>query len=135
VRERLATEGVDYTITPLSDDELNREQRSRIRARIAAAAGWRTAGWAIGTSLHASSRVAGAAISGETPAELLQATGAEVRQYVRRMREIVDDYTAAPVRPGEEADGRPANGGMQSLRERGEKLLRRSADVDADDEA
>ena len=35
VRDALAEEGVDYTMTPLTDDELNTEQRDRVYELIA----------------------------------------------------------------------------------------------------
>jgi uncharacterized membrane protein YheB (UPF0754 family) len=34
IRESIATEGVEYTMTPLSDDEFNREQSDRVRELI-----------------------------------------------------------------------------------------------------
>ena len=34
IRESVATEGVEYTMTPLTDDEFNREQSERVRELI-----------------------------------------------------------------------------------------------------
>jgi Abortive infection alpha len=99
-------------------------------ARIAAAAWWRTTGWAAGASVRASSRMVRAAASGESPAEVLQEVGAELREYLRRLLELADADGAPAEAPGEAA----RDGAGSSLRERGAELLRRSADVHADDE-
>jgi hypothetical protein len=106
-------------------------------ARIAGEAWWRTAEWAMETSLRTSSRVLGAALSGQTPADLFSAGGADVRAYLRRVLEIVEpgageqrapEETRAEAPPGETTS-------TAALRERGDDLLRRSADVDLEEDA
>jgi Abortive infection alpha len=111
--------------------------------RIAAAAWWRTTGWAVGTSVHAASRVMRASVSGESPAELFQAARADLREYARRLLDIADPQgstSAEPERDGrrraaDAAPGRVPRGTpgpdatLSSLRDRGAELLRQSADV------
>jgi hypothetical protein len=106
-------------------------------ARIAGEAWWRTAEWTVDTSLRTSSRVLRAALSGQAPGDLFSASGADVRAYVRRLLGIADPE------PGEE-DGREERAGdapaedetsSAALRERGADLLRRSADVDLEEDA
>src|SRR4051794_871447 len=98
------------------------------RARIAGAAAWRTTGWSLNTYVRVGSRVMRAAVSGDSPADLFQEAGAEVREYLRRLLEIVDSGNGS-----QSANGRPAhstpNRRPESLRDRGAELLRRSADV------
>lgn len=97
-------------------------------ARIAGAAAWRTTGWTVNAYVRVGSRVMRAAVSGESPADLFQEAGAEAREYLRRLLEIVDAGNGS-----QSANGRPArstpNGRPESLRDRGAELLRRSADV------
>lgn len=104
-------------------------------ARIAGEAWWRTAEWTVDTSLRSSSRVLRAALSGQAPADLFSATGADVRAYVRRLLGI------AEAEQGEESDEpagrRPVaedDTSAAALRDRGADLLRRSADVDLDED-
>jgi abortive infection alpha-like protein len=110
-------------------------------ARIAVSAWWRTAGWALDTSLQATSRVVQAAVSGEPPAQFLRNAGNDVRRYARTVLGIFDDVVtppteAAPVDGAPETAASPvsANGTDAALRERGEQLLRDSADVEIDDQ-
>lgn len=98
--------------------------------RIGLAAWWRTTGWGVETTARAGSRVLRAAVSGESPADLFQGVGADVRAYLRRLLEIMEAEEAA----GEAGPGAPAAAGgsdasTAELRERGAELLRRSADV------
>lgn len=98
-------------------------------ARLAAGMWWRTAQWTLVTSVRASTRMLRAATSGESAAELLTSVGGEVRQQARRILGVDDE---APVEADPAADGhRPAT---ESLRRRGEELLRRSADVAHEEE-
>ena len=106
--------------------------------RIAAAAGWRTAEWTVGASLHATSRVLRAAASGESAYELLDTVGNELRDYLRGLLGILDGERAeGPDQPPEAPAnvGADGNGTIASLRERGAELLRRSADVRFEEEA
>jgi hypothetical protein len=107
--------------------------------RLATTAGWRTAEWTVDATFQATSRVLRAAASGESAAELFERTGGELRGYVRGLLGILDGENpdAAP-----EAEGAPdphrnngANGTAAALRERGAELLRRSADVDYEEDA
>ena len=111
--------------------------------RIAAVAWLRTAEWGLETSMRAGSRVLKAAVAGESPAELFQDAGSELREYARRVLDLAgadngvvstfepsnntnsDDARAETSRPTPaDPDGTPA-----SLRERGAELLRRSSEV------
>ena len=95
-------------------------------ARIAASAWWRTTGWAAETSLRAGSRVFRAAVSGESAADLFQATGSELREQARRILQIgsLENSDDDGVVPEEDGAEEPS-----PLRDRGAELLRRSADV------
>jgi Abortive infection alpha len=108
--------------------------------RIAAGAWWRTAEWTVSSSLRAGSRVLRAATSGESAADLLQDAGAELRETVRRLLDITGPEERIPTAESQapSANGRgPANGEERrdSLRRRGEELLRRSADTDYEEAA
>jgi abortive infection alpha-like protein len=98
-------------------------------ARLAAAAWLRTAEWTVGATFRTSSRVLRAAMSGESPAEVFQEGGAEVREYLRQLlgMDLNGAGPTAEERPEEATDS-------ASLREQGAELLRRSADVDLEQE-
>lgn len=103
-------------------------------ARIYSAAWFHTAEWAAEASAKATTRVVRAAISRESPGDVLDDMGDEVRRYARRFLGIVDaegsyvpDAVSDLVAPRERDSRRDA---AASLRERGAELLRRSADVD-----
>jgi hypothetical protein len=124
-------------------------------ARIAVSAWWRTSGWALQSSWHASRRLAGAAVSPEKAWTLARDVGertqdmllgvlntTEVGQRVSTTaqpaadaaRRIVGDVVPSPRRSDAGADGgsaAPANGSApeHSLRDDGEALLRKSRDV------
>lgn len=106
-------------------------------ARIAGEAWWRTAEWTVETSLRTSSRVLRAALSGQAPGDLFSTSGADVRDYVRRLLAIAD--SELDDGDGREKDERDAPAEQEAsaaaLRERGADLLRRSADVDLDQDA
>lgn len=99
--------------------------------RIGLAAWWRTTGWGVETSARAGSRVLRAAVSGESPADLFQAVGADMRSYLRRLLEVMEpddgDDAVAPEPSRDAAPG--SDSSTAELRERGAELLRRSADV------
>jgi len=103
-------------------------------ARIAAAAYWRSARWTAKASKDASERVIRAATSGQEPGELFRSTGAEIRERTRRVLGI-------PERPEERVTMDPnaaeaeREEARKSLRERGAELLRRSADVNLDEDS
>jgi hypothetical protein len=101
-------------------------------ARIAAAAYWRGARWGVRASTQAGSRVIRAAVTGQEPGELFRSTGAEMRERTRRVLGIPDkpEERAKMTPEAAEAEREEAR---KSLRERGEELLRRSADVNFDE--
>ena len=104
-------------------------------ARIAASAYWRSARWTVKTSAHAGSRAVRAAASGQEPGELFRSTGAEIRERARRVLGIPEkgqEEQAAMTPDAAEAEREEAR---QSLRDRGEELLRRSRDVNFDEGA
>jgi hypothetical protein len=104
-------------------------------ARIAAAAYVRSARWTIKTSAEAGSRAIRAAARGQEPAELFNSTGAEIRERARRVLGIPEkgqEEQAIMTPDAAEAEREEAR---QSLRDRGEELLRRSRDVNFDEGA
>ncbi len=123
-------------------------------ARIAVSAWWRTTGWAVQSSVHASRRVAEAAFSPEKAVRLAQdvrvvaqdallgvINATEVGRSVSTSAQpaadaamrIVSDVVPSPRRPDQDGYGgrRPSNGSVpeRSLRDEGESLLRKSRDV------
>lgn len=103
-------------------------------ARIYASAWWNTAGWTFETSMTTATRLLRVAVGGERPAALLEDTVAEMREYARRLMTIVESNGHLPdaMRNGASA---PARDAEDSLRARGEELLRRSADVEYAEDA
>jgi hypothetical protein len=106
-------------------------------ARIAGEAWWRTAEWTVDTSLRTSSRVLRAALSGQAPGDVFSASEADLRAYVRRLLGIADPEPGEEDVPDEGARDAPAEDDTSAaaLRERGADLLRRSADVDLEEDA
>jgi hypothetical protein len=98
-------------------------------ARLAAGAYVRTAQWGLATSVRVGSRMVRAAAAGESPAQLAQEAGEEVRDYARHFLGMANgsDPLAAEHAPPPPPDVR--------LRERGAELLAQSADVDYDEPA
>jgi hypothetical protein len=101
-------------------------------ARIAAAAYWRSARWTLHASAQAGSRIVRAAVTGQEPGELFRSTGAEIRERTRRVLgvETRPEEMAMMTHEAAEAEREEAR---KSLRERGEELLRHSADVNFDE--
>jgi hypothetical protein len=114
-------------------------------ARLAAHAGWRTAGWTAGSSVRAGGRVLGAARSGQPPTELLAQAGAEARDYALKLLGLAEAIEAVVQQgsPDPDAEKGPADGSaaaeaqvsQDALRQKGEELLRQSADVAYQEEA
>ena len=105
-----------------------REDDSLIRAapalaRMAARAWVRGLRWGAETSARTATRLVQSAANGENPAEAVQETGAELRRYARELLGIADEMEEEAIESGR--DGSSA----RALRERGEELLRLSADV------
>jgi hypothetical protein len=109
----------------------------RALARIAAAAYWRSARWTVVASAKAGSRMMRAAANGQTPAEVFRSTRAEVQEQARRFLGI--PIGPEPVKPTEEMTVEEVEvereEARQSLRDRGAELLRRSADVNFEEDA
>jgi hypothetical protein len=103
--------------------------------RIAAGAWWRTTEWTVGASVRVTGRLVRAAASGESSTELLEDIGTEIRAFARDVLGIDDLDQRVPdivaqAMPGwsKQGDGEVQTKEM-SLRERGDELLRQSADV------
>jgi hypothetical protein len=101
-------------------------------ARIAAAAYWRSARWTVRASTQAGSRVIRAAVTGQEPGELFRSTGAEIRERTRRVLGVETRPEEMAVMTPEAAEAEREEA-RKSLRERGEELLRHSADVNFDE--
>jgi hypothetical protein len=104
-------------------------------ARIAMAAYWRGARWTVRASARAGSQVMRAAVTGQDPAELFRSTGAEMRSRARRMLGIADRSSDEPAPVTPEGIAAEREEARQSLRDRGAELLRRSADVNFDEDS
>jgi hypothetical protein len=102
-------------------------------ARIAAAAYWRGARWTVRASTEAGSRVVRAAANGQEPGELFRSTGAEIRERTRRVLGVPGERPEDLEAMTAEAAEAEREEARKSLRERGEELLRRSADVNFDE--
>jgi hypothetical protein len=94
-------------------------------ARVYASMWWRTAEWTVESSLRTGARLIGGALSGRSPADLVQTAEEEVREYARQLlgRDAEDPH-AEHERAAADGEMPPAD-----LRQRGAELLRRSADV------
>lgn len=99
-------------------------------ARIALSAWLRTAEWTLGTTMRVSARVVDAARTGEAPTELFAESAADLRRYARGVLGI-----AEPEPPPVEEQAHEDEDPELPLRERGADLLRRSAEVHADEDA
>ncbi len=107
-------------------------------ARIYASSWWNTAEWTVETAVRSGARLARAATGRESASELFNETAADIRAYARRMLEIVDGTSRGSgvselLRDENEADAHETS--ESALRARGEELLRRSADVDYDEDS
>ena len=87
-------------------------------ARVAAITGWRTTGWAVRTSLHASRRMMEAAVSPPKAIEL-------ARDIARELSALTENQRDGAQPPAPEGSYESTH----SLREEGEELLRKSRDV------
>src|SRR5437899_2623749 len=96
---------------------------------------WRIGRWSTGTAVRAGRRVVRGAMSGESPARLVDATQAELRAYLRGLLGAGGgDGVEAPAAAGAAAANGSAPDGRAELRALGDDLLRRSAEVDAAEE-
>jgi hypothetical protein len=110
------------------------ERRELLRAtpalaKIAAAAWWRGAQWTLDLSVRTSQRMVRAARTGESPAQLFQEAGADVRTYARTLLDDAGPEEASSNGRPEHDDATPAG-----LRRKGTDLLNRSADVDLNED-
>jgi hypothetical protein len=108
-------------------------------ARIGAVAYWRGTKWSVETGVRVGVRVVRFAASGQAPADLLAESGRDLRVWLRRFIDVVDESATAAAnggttRPGGAPPPEASSNGDVPLRERGAELLRRSADVHYDDE-
>jgi hypothetical protein len=101
-------------------------------ARIAVAAGWRSAGWAAEAYGRAASRLVGAARSGEPTAQFLQDMRADLREYARGVLGISDGVARAG-RNRREVRRAVTESSVRELRHRGAELLHQSAELEVDD--
>ena len=115
----------------MSDIERNGNRLGTVPglARIALGAWLRTAEWTLGTTMRVSARVVDAARTGEAPTELFSEAAADLRKYARGVLGIAD------TKPPPEEEQQEEEGPELPLRERGADLLRRSADVHAEEDA
>jgi hypothetical protein len=104
--------------------------------RLAAGAWLRTTEWTVVATVRASERLARAARSGESAAELLQEVSDELREQARRLLGVVDmeDRVSSfvqdsPFGRSDKEEPTQAERTATSLRKRGAELLRQSADV------
>jgi abortive infection alpha-like protein len=107
-------------------------------ARIAAAASIRLTALSIEASVRTGSRFLRGATSGAPPGEVLQQTADELREFLRDLLGVTDDgdrpYSPPPSEEEAEQPVKDERPTLALLRERGAELLRRSADIDLDDE-
>lgn len=105
-------------------------------ARLGAVAWWRGAVWSVETSVRVGTRLVRYAASGQAPGDLLAESGRDLRVWLRRFIDVVDESAhaaAGAAAPSPDPPDAGANGHV-SLRERGAELLRHSADVYHDDD-
>jgi len=108
--------------------------------RLGWTAGMRVTGWTLSASVRVSSRFLRAAVAGDPPAEVLQAAGAELRDYLRHALAIGEDgegdqAEAPQAQQGAAKDGAAGDTSIPALRRRGAELLRRSAEIEVEEDA
>ena len=106
----------------------------RALARITVTAYWRSARWTLLTSARAGRRVMDAAMNGQSSAELFRSARGDLQDQARRFlglepREAAENGTIVEAAEAQKAEA------ARSLRERGAELLRRSADVNFEEDA
>jgi hypothetical protein len=106
--------------------------------RISAVAWTRTARWSVATSWRAGSRLLRAAATGESPEDIFQAVGDQIRDSLGRLLgsgdESKDRSPASQRRPSGEAAAKHSAMERTLLRERGAELLRQSAQLGVDED-
>ena len=112
-------------------------------ARIGAVAWWRGTQWSVETSVRVGTRLVRFAASGQAPADLFRESGTDLRMWLRRFLDLVDESAHQAASPesswGDATAAQPASAassnGNVPLRVRGAELLRQSADVRHDDDS
>jgi hypothetical protein len=94
-----------------------------VLARVAATAWIRGLRWGVEASVKTGARLMQATANGENPAQLLQETGQDLRRYARELLGIADEMEEEARESGRDDTS------ARALRDRGEELLRMSADV------
>ena len=108
---------------------------SRALVRIAGAAYWRSARWTVVSSARTGHKVVRAAANGQTPADLFRSTRAEVREQARRFLGLDPREAETPKETTARQKQAEREETQKSLREQGAELLRRSADVNFEEDA
>jgi hypothetical protein len=112
-------------------------------ARLGAVAWWRGTQWSVETSVRVGTRLVRFAASGQAPADVFRESGTDLRMWLRRFLDLVDESGHAAASTASDgfrgaASGQPADdasaNGQVPLRERGAELLRKSQDVHHDDD-
>src|SRR4051794_33018927 len=116
---------------PPSGDGVNGEESNQVTlvaalpgmVRLSASMAWKATEFGLSTAIRATARVTRAAANGESVGDLLQDAGAELREYLRQLLDIVDrpeDERPDSGRPqGPRANGAVSDQSEEALRERG----------------
>ncbi len=108
---------------------------SRALVRIAGAAYWRSARWTVVASARASRRVMSAAVNGQSSGELFRSARDELQDQARRFLGLGPrEQRPAEAITAEEVEAEREEA-RKTLRDRGAELLRRSADVNFEEDA
>ena len=118
------------------DGDIDLLRAAPVLVRLAFAAWMRATGWTLQASLTAWVRVLRGAANGESPTELIGEVEDELRQYLRRLLGVEDttNGTAEDVEPVDAVVVEDDRATPEKLRELARDLLRRSADVNEDDD-
>ena len=119
-----------------SDGDIDLLRAAPIVVRLAFAAWMRATGWTLQASLAAWVRVLRGAANGESPTELIREVEDELRTYLRNLLgvESANGTGAGDVEPVDAEVVEDDRATPEKLREQARDLLRRSADVNEDDE-
>jgi abortive infection alpha-like protein len=119
-------------------DEREQEELSLIQAlpglaRVGVMATWRGTEWTVTTSMRVYMRVLRSTLSGKAPQEILREGGTDLRQWLRRLLEVIEEESPDRGVSSRNGAGAGRDAREPTLQERGAALLRRSADVHDDD--
>ena len=109
-------------------------------ARMAAGLGWQATRWGLARSVSTGGRLARATADPSRSAQLLEELGRELRDYARDLLGVteLDERVTQLMPPPAEADADAEEGAdaeRETLRRRGDQLLRQAARIDVDDRA